>query len=189
LNKKTDFRTLSPPSSRGHALYSGMNRLLREDQSRQAVQLYMPTCRYDQGSRHRTGHYWYTYTTPPEPEARRYQKSNSPPTSSNHQNHHHYHHPKRQRRHPARTKTKTMPSADWEQHFLDKFLASSSRASSPSPTSPTPRNSSPARWSTSTIPRQNNDDVQIPRSASSLSPAGSHRASVITSTATAAAAH
>jgi hypothetical protein len=64
--------------------------------------------------------------------------------------------------------TATMPSADWEQHFLDKFLASSSRSSSPSPTASTPRNSSPARWNST--PRQSLD-VQVPRNVGSPSPA------------------
>ena len=47
-------------------------------------------------------------------------------------------------------KSTTMPSSDWEQHFLDKFIAGSSRPASPaspssSPLSSQPRTSSPAR--------------------------------------------
>jgi hypothetical protein len=41
------------------------------------------------------------------------------------------------------TNLTTMPSSDWEQHFLDKFIAGSSRPASPA--SSQPRTSSPAR--------------------------------------------
>jgi hypothetical protein len=39
-----------------------------------------------------------------------------------------------------------MSSANWEQHFLDKFIASSSRPATPTSSQPQPRNASPARW-------------------------------------------
>jgi hypothetical protein len=45
---------------------------------------------------------------------------------------------------PHQTQTTKMSSSNWEQHFLDKFLASSSRPATP--TTSQPRNASPARW-------------------------------------------
>ena len=41
--------------------------------------------------------------------------------------------------------SQAMPSSDWEQHFLDKFIAGSSRPASPASPSSQQRTSSPAR--------------------------------------------
>jgi hypothetical protein len=50
---------------------------------------------------------------------------------------------------PTQTNPPTPPkmsSSNWEQHFLDKFIASSSRPATPTSSQPQPRNASPARW-------------------------------------------
>jgi hypothetical protein len=59
--------------------------------------------------------------------------------------------------------TTTMSSANWEQHFLDKFIASSSRPTTPTSSQPQPRNASPARWR----PSARYNDLPTPRSSGS----------------------
>jgi len=134
----------------------------------------------------------YTYHTPRHLKLGRikdqlYTTTNIPQLVPNHQHQYKQQHPvgPQHKSNPIgqdqkKTQTTTMPSADWEQHFLDKFLASSSRSSSPNPTASMPRNSSPARWTSS--PRQSLD-AQIPRNTSN-----SQRLPEISSTAPAAAA-
>jgi hypothetical protein len=182
------FRTFSHPSSRRYAL-------CRRAESASAAMAGLGQARQRNCTSERLVIVLGGDICIPRPSTLKSGASKSRPTTKNHQSSNQY--PKVNKRHHIQlhhhfekinsNQTKspaTMPSADWEQHFLDKFIASSSRSSSPAAS--TPRNSSPARWNST--PRQS-IDAQTPRSTSTLSPTSSHGLPIVTSTAPAAAPH